>query len=71
MARTCLGALNDLAPDAPWLAGDQLTLADLHAAPIIDYFLQAPEGRMLADQPRLARWWTAMAARQSMAVCQG
>lgn len=66
MARTCLAALNDLAPEAPWLAGDQLTLADLHAAPIIDYFLQAPEGRMLGDQPRLARWWSAMAARPSM-----
>lgn len=68
MARTCLAALNDLMPESPWLAGHQLTLADLHAAPIIDYFLQAPEGRMLGDQPRLARWWSAMAARQSMAV---
>lgn len=68
MARTCLAALDDLAPAAPWLAGDQLSLADLHAAPIIDYVLQAPEGRMLADQLRLARWWSAMAARQSMAM---
>ncbi len=70
-ARTCLAALNDLAPDAAWLAGDTLTLADLHAAPMIDYLLRAPEGRMLAGQRRLARWWTAMAARQSMQVCQG
>ncbi len=66
LARTCLAALDDLAPDAAWLVGDHLTLADLHAAPIIDYFLQAPEGRMLSRQPRLARWWSAMAARQSM-----
>ena len=68
LARTCLAALNDLAPRAPWLAGDQPTLADLHAAPIVDYFLQAPEGRMLGDWPRLARWWSAMAVRQSMAA---
>ena len=68
MASTCLSALTDLAPDAPWLTGNRLTLADLHAAPMIDYFLQAPEGRMLGDHPRLARWWSAMAARQSMAA---
>ncbi len=70
MARTCLAALNDLRPDAAWLTGDTLTLADLHAAPMIEYFLRTPEGRMLGDQPRLARWWTAMAARQSMVVCK-
>jgi glutathione S-transferase len=70
MARTCLAALNDLAPDTAWLTGDSLTLADLHAAPMIEYFLRTPEGRMLGDRPRLARWWTAMAARQSMGVCQ-
>jgi glutathione S-transferase len=68
VARTCLRALNDLVQDAPWIAGGELSLADLHAAPIIGYFLQAPEGRMLSDQPRLARWWPALAARQSMAV---
>lgn len=70
LARTCLAALSDLAPEAPWLVGGRPTLADLHAAPIVDYFLQAPEGRMLGDWPRLARWWSAMAARQSMAVCR-
>jgi glutathione S-transferase len=68
LARTCLAALNDLVPDAPWMAGDGLSLADLHAAPIVAYFLQTPEGRMLAGQPRLARWWSALSARQSMAV---
>lgn len=71
LARTCLAALNDIAPDAAWLAGDTLTLADLHAAPMLDYFLQAPEGRMLGDQPRLARWWPAMAARPSMVMIKG
>lgn len=71
MARACLVALNDLAPDSAWLAGDSLTLADLHAAPMIDYFLRTPEGRMLGDQPRLARWWPAMSSRQSMSVCLG
>ena len=30
-----------------WLLGDQLTLADLHAAPMFGYFVKAPEGRAL------------------------
>ncbi|MEZ5923249.1 MAG: glutathione S-transferase family protein [Hyphomicrobiaceae bacterium] len=67
-ARICLGALDRLAPGAPWLAGDDLTLADLHAAPMVDYVLQAPEGRMLGEWPRLSRWWSAMTARASMAT---
>jgi glutathione S-transferase len=34
MASRCLLALERLAPESPWLAGDALTLADLHAAPM-------------------------------------
>ena len=60
--------VNQSAGDAPWIASDQLSLADLHAAPIIDYFVQAPEGSMLGDYPRLARWWSTVAARPSMAI---
>src|SRR5262249_45391046 len=33
-ARTCLRALAGLMGDGAWLAGETLTLADLHAAPI-------------------------------------
>ena len=60
VARTCLAVLDALVPEAPWLAGGQLSLADLHAAPMLDYFLKAPEGRMLGEHPRLARWWNAI-----------
>jgi glutathione S-transferase len=64
-AETCLAALEALADD-PWLAGPDLTLADLHAAPMFALFLRTPEGEaMLAGHPRLAAWWAAVSARPS------
>lgn len=64
-AETCLAALEALA-DGRWLAGPDLTLADLHAAPMFALFLQTPEGAaMLPRHPRLAAWWSAISARQS------
>ncbi|HEU4430994.1 MAG TPA: glutathione S-transferase family protein [Myxococcota bacterium] len=66
-AATCLRALSDLAPSAEWLAGDELTLADFHAAPIFAYFALAPESAALfGSQPRLSRWWKRMRARPSV-----
>lgn len=63
--RTCLGALEALVDDA-WLAGPQLTLADVHAAPMFDLFLRTPEGRaLLPRHPRLATWWIAVSQRAS------
>lgn len=62
---TCLDALAALA--GAFLAGGQLTLADLHAAPMFDYFLQAQDGaEMLARRPALVQWWQRMRGRQSM-----
>lgn len=65
-AETCLAALASL-DDGDWLAGPVLTLADLHAAPMLAYFRMAPEGlQIMARHPRLERWWSAIAARPSM-----
>lgn len=67
-ATTCLQALSDILGNGPWLTGAALTLADLHAAPIFAYFLQAPEGRQLiARYPGLDAWWARMEKRPSMA----
>lgn len=66
-ARICLDELTRLMDRSPFLAGDALTLADLHAAPMFAYFLAAPEGTaMLAERPALAGWWRGMAARPGM-----
>ncbi len=63
-ARTCLSTLTRLQDGRAFLAGDRLSLADLHAAPILAYFVRAPEGAaLLADYPALGRWWTGLTAR--------
>ncbi len=44
-----------------------MSLADLYAAPIFDYFLRAPEGQeMLREHEMLAAWWARMSVRGSM-----
>ena len=71
VATTCLAELARLRGDGPWLAGNQLTLADLFAAPMFAYFLTAPEGAaLLSAQPGLDSWWAAIAARPSFAATQ-
>ena len=68
-AETVLKVLTSLKAPGPWLLGDQLTLADLHAAPIIAYFLKVSEGRkLLADFADLQVWWDRIANRPSLAA---
>ena len=64
-----LGALEALAADERFLVGSQLSLADLHLAPMIAYLSAAPEARgRIADYPKLSAWWQAMQRRQSVAA---
>jgi glutathione S-transferase len=70
-ADTVLRTLTSLKSPGPWLLGDQLTLADLHAAPIIGYFVKVSEGqRLLAEFPEIWNWWTRIAARPSFGVTE-
>ncbi len=44
-----------------------LTLADLHLAPMMAYFIAAPEGHAaLTQHPKLATWWQAIQQRASL-----
>lgn len=66
-AERVLAALTELLDDHAFLAGPSLSLADLHAAPMVAYFRLAPEGAtMLARYTALARWWDAMATRPAV-----
>lgn len=48
------------------LAGDGVSLADVHAWPIFDYFRQTPEGRdLIGGHDKLLAWTNAMAAREA------
>lgn len=62
-----LGALDALASGGPLLAGDRLSLADCHLAPMIGYFTTLDEGeRLLRHHAKLAAWWEAMSASPAM-----
>jgi glutathione S-transferase len=68
-AGTCLATLEDLMGVGDFLAGPALTLADLHAAPMIECLRAPPEGAALLDRhPAIGGWWARMAARPSMAA---
>jgi len=60
-------ALEGILGDRPFLAGDAISLADLHAAPMLGYFEKAPEGAALIDRhTRLKAWWKSLSRRQSV-----
>ncbi len=56
-APVCLAALDAIAPEAKWLSGDMLSLADLHAAPMFQLFAEAPQhNELMSGHPRLVAW---------------
>jgi len=62
-----LQALEALADDAAFLFGDRISLADIHLAPMIAYFAQAPEGAaLLGEYRKLSSWWGRLVARPSL-----
>lgn len=66
-ARTCLEAIAALMEAGPWLAGADITLADLHAASIFAYFTRKPEAEtLLRSQDGLLRWWHEIRRRESV-----
>lgn len=66
-AETCLDELVELMAESPYLAGARLTLADLHAAPMMIYAHMAAEGAALMRQrPTLERWLTRIGRRSSV-----
>ncbi|MBA1140579.1 glutathione S-transferase family protein [Mesorhizobium neociceri] len=70
-AETVLRVLTSLNAPGPWLFGDQLTLADLHAASIIGYFLKVPEGqKLIAAFADIQAWWDRIASRNAFAVTE-
>lgn len=66
-ARISLAAITRLMSGETWLTGDDITLADLHLAPMMDFFLMTQEGRrMITGFPALGAWWERMRRRPSM-----
>lgn len=62
-----LHALDQLAQGGSYLIADGLSLADVHLAPMIAYFTEAPDGRaFMAQHERLSAWWSAMSLRPAL-----
>jgi glutathione S-transferase len=71
-SRTCCFALQAILGTNRYFTGAELTLADLHALPILLYFSLTPEGvAALAAHPRLRAWLDNVAARPSVQRTQG
>ena len=65
-AKVSIDALAAVLGDQPFIAGDSLSLADLHAGPQIDFFAMTPEGReLMSAHPPLVAWLERMTARPS------
>ena len=71
-SRTCCRALEQILGTSRYFTGDEVTLADLHALPILLYFSMTQEGReTLSAHPRLRAWLDATAARPSVQRTKG
>ena len=66
-SRTCCFALEGILGSNRYFTGDEVTLADLHALPILLYFSLTQDGaETLASYPRLRAWLDNMNARPSV-----
>jgi glutathione S-transferase len=71
-ARACCQALEEILGSKRYFTGDELTLADLHALPLLLYFSMAREGvEILSAHTRLRAWLEYMAARPSVQQTKG
>ena len=66
--RRCVGELERLLGEQPFLAGERLSLADVLLAPQLDFFAATPEGASILAGTRLSKWLARMNARPSMAA---
>ena len=66
MARVCVAELDRLLGAQQFLAGNQLSIADLMLAPQLDFLAETPEGKSLLAKTRLEAWLARMNERPSM-----
>lgn len=67
--RTFLQALSALLGEQTWFAGQEVSLADIHAAPMFGLFEEAPEGReLLSEFPKVHAWWERFKIRPTFAA---
>jgi glutathione S-transferase len=70
-SRKCLDALEAIVTCKPYLVAPTITLADIHAYPILRYLALAPDGAALLERTGLRRWLDKIAARPSAQRTRG
>jgi glutathione S-transferase len=66
-AQRVFDELARLLGDQPYMVGEQMTLADVIIAPLMDFFVASPEWQVLtAAHPNLTHWFMRMSQRDSM-----
>lgn len=66
-SRTVLRVLDGMAAEGLVLNPGQFTLADCYLAPMVAYFIAAPEGRAeLGKHSALSGWWASISERPSL-----
>ena len=60
-----LDILNERLGQAPYLAGDDFTIADLGYMPYVEYLFAAGHGDLITSRPHVAAWWSRISARPS------
>jgi glutathione S-transferase len=67
----CLAEFSRIKGDDAWLAGPEISLADLHLAPIFAYLTMTQDAeRLLQPRAGLRGWWEAVSGRESMRKTQ-
>lgn len=65
-AELCLKEIERIKGSNPFLAGSQVSLADLYVVPIIFYLKLTPEKELMAPRKSLETWWQMMGERPSV-----
>jgi len=69
-AKLCLQEIERIQAGDSFLAGKQLSLADLYLVPIVFYLRLTPENTLLSPHRGLAAWWETMSQRPSVRKTQ-
>jgi glutathione S-transferase len=71
MVGQCLSEFNRIKGDDQFLAGPEVSLADLYLAPIFAYLMMTPDAdKVLQPDAGLRSWWEGMSGRASMQKTQ-
>lgn len=64
-SKLMLGEVMKIKGDSPWLAGNEISLADLYLAPVFSYVTKTPHKDEFVALPGVAAWWDKISNRES------